>query len=412
VLDRLADTDHDALADRLVWVLTRADTPAGRAEITRRMLQDDLPRAASIHAAGRLGLVQVADRVRKVLTEATRPGSGVTEPQLLAALIAAGRLGLDARAETRKILDTLWAPKLNWAMFLAVEHLGRQVRLHPESPGSEACIETLQTAARYESAAAPGATAVPSAAAAAELWLLAPQPSWYRLETPPAQTDPPQIEAYAFDNDGPAWWVQHLAGADNSLAGDVLAWKLGRSARPEARQLAERILDGPIPVHNNNRLGAAAMMLALSARAEGLGAEQAGRILRSRLYTRFGMVEDYHLRSSYQAALAVLGDHQAAENVRRLFELGVGPTRRVFTSLLLAGDKTAVDWVLLSGILGPKDLVDFFLNRAAGRVMHAIAGDVPLPQLPADPAQRAWQVRMLRQFWLQHRHSVELQWPR
>ncbi len=409
---RLAGTDDDALADRLVWVLTRADTPAGRAEITRRMLEGDLPRAATIHAAGRLGLVQVADRVETVLAEATRPGSGVSEPQLLAALIAAGQLGLDARDQTRQILDTLWAPQLNWAMFLAVEHLGRQVRLRPEAEASETCIETLRTAARYESAAAPGATAVPSAAAAAELWLLGPQPSWYRLEPPADQADRPEIEAYAFDTDAPAWWVQHLAGADNSLAGDVLAWKLGGSGRAEARQLARRMLAGPMAVRNNNRLGAAAMMLALAVRAEGLGADQADRIIRSRLYTRFGMVEDYNLRSSYQAALAVLGDREAAENVRRLFELGVGPTRRIFTALLLAGDKTAVDWVLLSGILDPEELVNFFLNRAAGRVMHAIAGDVPLPQLPADPAQRAWQVRMLRQFWLQHRHRLELRWPR
>ncbi|MFP4354814.1 MAG: hypothetical protein ACLFUJ_06780 [Phycisphaerae bacterium] len=409
IFDRLARTDDGSeLAERLVWVCSLLAGEQARDVIADRLQQATLPGPMEMLAAGQLGLVQAGEPIVRVLDRSTDPQAQVTDRQLIAALTAARALDLDAAEETERIVRVLWQPRLNLAMILAAENLGSALRTGRLSQEMAArIIDTLDQARRFAPAGDPQAAAVASAVAAAELWLLNPTSSWYTLGEGGGNV----LAQVTFDPTSSAWWIHNNAGADNSLAGELIAWKLALSGRPEATRLAETMLDGPVPVRNEQRLGAAATMLALCGRLGMTDRTKAAELIRSKLHTRFGVVEDRYLQMSYRAALAVLGEPESIPTLRLTFEHGRGPLIRMAAGLLAAGDKSVMDWMFFSGVLTDGDLVAFYVEALGGRVVERFTGPMPFPQPAASRQSQLWQVRVLRHFWAQRHRQVQLRWP-
>jgi hypothetical protein len=112
-----------------------------------------LDRAISLYAAGKLDERRAAPTISALLAHAVKPGTKVTEGQLLAALGAAYELRLPCRKEARDICEQLWGPDRGLMLLAAVKLLEQQATL-PQPAGSDAptleqCFSTLYKAEMF-----------------------------------------------------------------------------------------------------------------------------------------------------------------------------------------------------------------------------------------------------------------------
>ena len=419
VLSLLDETADAQLRSRLLYVLATAPVDGARAAVAGDL--DDAAEAnpVALWAAGRLQIRQAGPLVEAVVRRATQEGSAVTAAQLIAALDAASRLGVPVADDVRKILRQSWEARLSHSMIACCLSLAPPAQALSAGAMDETRSVLRQAALFAGSAGADGPepTPVASAAAAAAAWLLEPSDSWYRFDP---ESDSP-LDRISILRDSSGWLVHHAAGAESVVAGDLLAWLIAGSDRPEAVELARRLLPSPtprgqpeppgsLPVHDPHRLTTGAMMLALTARRRMTSREEAMEWIRVRLSGLGGRENDPFLRASYIAALAAAGDADAADHIERLFRARSGPLSRMWLGLIVADRRSAVDWLLWGPNWSDADVVRFLVDADAGRVLEAVAPELPLPLSVAEDSMQQWQVRLLRQAWTQQRHRMSLRW--
>lgn len=430
---RLVETGSDDLRDRLCHVaIVLNDAEARRAvgEIIRRTGEDAVPPAMAILACGRLGVREVGPHVAAGLTAALE-GREVTGGQLLAMLDATGRLRLPVRREVYDLCERLWNPqRYQLVLMRAATLLGEQAELpqdDPDAPTREECVELLRLLATYgaevttqpvdgEGTRIVWATPVPSAAAATALWQLEPSSSIFR--TPPQRSAPGEW-MLEIDSTGSAFQVRQIAGAAPALAGDFIAWRLGRSGRPEAFELAMEMLPPPLDpnvplerqplrVYNPNERSAGAMMMALAARtpeqrkaaAERIGARLTGSV--------FGPETDFFVVGSLRCALLILGRDDAVGTVRELLRTPEFPTRRAFTALCADGRTWGLDWLLWNPQMTRADVAYVLTAKAVNEVLQAAAPALGRVDACADRGVQLWQVRALQDEFILTRDSLSV----
>jgi len=396
----------DASAAEAIWAVIEADRSAGRT-----------PPAMAILAAGKLRLARAAPVVKQLLGDLAAGRGEFTEGQVLALLDAADRLAVPVRAEVFALVERLWNPREHQLVLVrSARLLGRQAVL-PQPPGqpappTEDCIRLLRQAALY--AAAPATrpageeqvrtTPVPSAAAAAALWLMRPAESMYK--PPPAGTQPAGV--WEIDLASAAYYVRQAAGARTTLPGDYLAWHLGRSGRPEALGLGRQMLPPPpdpnVPLslqppreYAENERAAGAMLLALAQHGSRQDAARARELIASRLEGGvFGPEDDFFTAGAYRCALLILGRQDQAATVRELLGTKDFPQRRAFTALAAAGKRGATDWLLWNPQIGREDIAFLLIGKGLAEVLAAAAPDLPTVDECAGTDLLHWQVRILQ----------------
>jgi hypothetical protein len=396
---RLAETDDAVLRDRLFHVVSAPPWPGAGppiAEVIRRSREaGHYPPAAALLAAARLKLEEARPAAREVLTAAGEGSEELTEPQVLAAMEVARSLDLPVRAELDAYCREHWRPRLSVSMAEAARLLGEQAAAGGEdAPLHDRNTETLRRAALYGAYARIASVTRPaeipdtpraSAAAAAALWTL----------------DPAAAEPY----------VRELAGDEDPLAGDTIAWRLSRADGAGAFGLALRMLPAPgAPpgerVYDADERAAGAMLLALSARTTDQK-HRARRRLRRRLDS---VPEPFLVRGSLRCALAILQDEESRGIVRELLASGVFPRRRALTALLATGDKAALDWLLWmwNPSLTEGYVLELLVDHGVSDVLAATAPGLPPVDAAASPDLRRWQLRILRQYYAIRRSGVRV----
>ncbi len=417
----LGECKVPALRDRLLHVMSlRRDEAAANA--VRKVIlackaSGQTPSAAALLAAGRLKVAEAAPAVQAVLADATRSDSSLTEPQVLAALEAADMLRLPVRRYVNEICVKLWDPELELTMISAATLLGKQIGI-PQSgrPSRSECIRTLRLAAQYARAAPADkgkpektiTTPLASAAAAVALWQIAPSVSDTMPVTDKDAGAPIQLLKPNYESS--AYYVRAAARSNATLAGDYIAWHIGRSRRKQAFGLGLAMLPAlgaPRPVYNDNERSAGAMLLSLAAGTPAQRAEAIERI-RSRLKggPAGGEVSGY-VAGAYRCALLILAQAER-DQVRNLLATGEFPQRRAITALLAAGDKDALDGLLWGSQTTPDDIRFLLLNKGIGEVLAELAGDLPRLDAAAEPDIIHWQVKILRDYYAIGRKNVKV----
>jgi hypothetical protein len=406
---RSADGD---LRNRLLLVATILNDDNARREVlaiiesSRRT--GTPPPAMALVAAGRLGIKEAQPDARRVLAEASRKAADLTEAHVLGALEAAGRLGMDVRREVFDYCNQRWQTRLTLSMAAAADLLGEQLKSpgppEPNAPSLGDCVQLLRRAAMYEEdpasqpaslPAAPLTTPIPSAAAAVALW---------RLGT-----------------DLSADFLRGAVGYQPPVAGDLVAYRLGKTALEEAFNLGMVMLPPPLDprlppesqparVYNKNELAAGAMLLALAARNPQQKSQAVQRITARIAAT--GKTETFAVRGSYSCALLILGDDALRQEVRELLGMPEFSVRRAMTALLARGDDYPLDWLLRQSRLSPPE-VDLVLSALG--VSEVLADAVPgLPRVDGSVPEdvRFWQIEVLRSSYALRRGNlrIHLRW--
>jgi len=380
--------------------------------------------AVAVLTAGKLKLAGAAPSIERILSAAAKGRSGLKESQVLAALWAADRLDLPVRAQVNAICRTWWHPKFPFLLAEAARVLGRQADLpqgdDANAPTREQCIATLRLAAAYQPLptttpttmpAPPLTTPLPSAAAAAALWMLRPDATYMTRQD--SAGDDRGFQDWKIDRSSSAFFVHMAAGSRSSRAGDYLAWRIGRSGKEEAFDLGLHLLPprgapAALRVYNDNKRATGAMLLALAA-----GDAQTKRTARERIRSRLfggplGGETDPYLKGSYHCALLILDEGGFHEQVRALLDSLEFPKRRVVGALCAAGDGRVLDWLLADQDASPDDVQYLLLNTGIGEVLADAAPQLPRVDAAADDQTRLWQVRILQDYYAIHRGGVRL----
>jgi len=393
----LRSAKDGSLRDRLLHVMTVLGDAGAKAAVGEVLAAarrpGEIPPAAIV-AGAKLRVHEARACIKSVAADAAREGADVTRLQALAAFDAAWRWPIDVGAEAEALCRRRWGPHLPLTLIAAVRALaGGGAR-----PGR---IQALRMAAVWQgSATRPDGpsvkwtvTAIPSAAAAVALW---------KLKAPLA-----------------GQYVRNSAACEQTLAGDYVAWHLGRLDGPDAFDLGLAMLPPPrVPragsepqpqrVYNENERSAGAMLLALSARTP-RQAERARKRIESRLGGgALGGEDNFFVRGAYRCALLILGRADLRATVRQLLETAEFPQRRAATALLVSGDPYALDWMLW-GRQRTNDYVAFLLiNKGLCEVLAACAAQLPGVDLAASPDLLDWQVRILRDSYALKRRGIRL----
>ena len=381
--------------------------------------------AVAVLTAGKLELAGAAPSIERILSAAAKGHPGLKESQVLAALWAADRLDLPVRAQANAICRNWWHPKFPFLLAEAARVLGRQADLpqgdDANAPTREQCIATLRLAAAYQPlptttpatmpAATPATTPLPSAAAAAALWMLRPDATYMTRQD--AVGDDQGFQDWKIDRSSSAFFVHMAAGSESSRAGDYLAWRIGRSGKAAAFDLGLGLLPrrgapAALRVYNNNKRATGAMLLALAA-----GDAETKRAARERIRSRLfggplGGETDPYLKGSYHCALLILGEGGFHEQVRALLDSLEFPKRRVVGALCAAGDGRVLDWLLADQDASPDDVQYLLLNTGIGEILAHAAPQLPRVDAAADDRTRLWQVRILQDYYAIHRGGVRL----
>ena len=410
---RLLPTTRDArLLGRLLAVAGDLGDEALHEAVLALAARKPLPPAMALLAAGRMGLAAAAPAIRAVLVAAAGGDPPVLESQLLAAMAAAEVLELPVRGQVHAVCLRCWQPRLRHSMVTAARLLARQAqRPQPrgaDTPSADECLRLLRAAALFHRrpatqpasrAAAPPETFLASAAAAAALWQIHPAGTYYK---PRRQAPGPVRFGDELDRDSSAYVVMSVVESGPAVVGDYLAWHLGRTGRREAFELGLVLLPEPSAaperkVYSDRLRSAGAMLLALSARTPGDRQQAAGRILQRLEGGPLGGEDDFFVRGAYECALLILGRRRYLPAVRRRLEILDFPQRRALTALLAAGDRAALDWLLLNPGLTDEACQELLVGRMLAEVLSAAAPELPRVDPAATDDVRYWQLRILRQ---------------
>ena len=420
----LGETRDADLRERLCGVMTILNN-AGAREAVGKLLASTrgkrLPAPMALLAAGKLAADGAGDDVRGVLTAAVKDRK-TSRHIVHAAIVAAGELKIPVRRELYKICKKYWNP--DWRSELmfasAVRLLGRQsaddTGQANDAPTRRECAELLIGAAYYAHrqpttgpAAGVQTTPIASAAAATALWLL----------NPSSETTV-QLDEVAGDSGVVEFTGRSVAGARvvmdvaeySILAGDYIAWHVGRSGRPEAFKLALRMLpplNAPPGQHiyNENLRGAGAMMLAFAAQTD-----EQKLIAIQRITERLepGMdhsgEDDPVLAGRYRCALLILGDRDQLEAVRDQRNDGGHAVPAAFTALCLAGEIETLDYLLSNTHIPAEDVAAYMIYDGLDRVLSVCAPGLPKIDTSATGKIQLWQAHIVRDYHVLHRGAL------
>lgn len=435
VADVLTGADANGQAqirDRLCWVMATFPSaeakPAVMAVLERARKAGKRPPAMALLAAGGLGLKEAEADVRGVLADAVKPGADVLVRQVVAALQAADAMQTPCRREVYDICDKLWRPGWPGLLVAAARTLGRQAALdqgdRPNTPSREECVRLLRLASLYEEPPAPPLASAPasapatqpkarfgtpveSAAAAVALWLLGAELSEWHVGVLASEKQRP-----ADANDSLAA-LRSASGSELHVPGDYMWWHLGVAGGERALELAGKFLppygaDANQREYNDSTRSTGALLMAAAARTP--AQRQAARErIRGRLEGGpRGGEDNFHVRGAYLCALAMLGDANAAGQVRGLLEAGQIPPRRAVAALLTAGDKAALDWVLWNPQVGPDDMLYLLLDEMLMDVVSGCCPSLPAVEIAGDRSTRLWQLKLLRTTYAVKRSTLKV----
>ncbi len=407
LLPQMADANKN-FAILLEWKLERFEK------------SNTIPDAKYVLAGGRLNLFEAAYSAVRVLRAAAAGTAEVSEEQVLAAIDAAGRMNLPVRAEVDAIIRRLWSQDFSLTMMAAVDLFQRQVDLPqpPEAnaPSRDDCLRTLRLAATYQTmpTTSPAAsepamvnTPLPSAAAAAALWQLAPATSYASREN----------GALKLDMLSSAYYIYAAASAEQSGPADYIAWRLAESNMPQAFELGLSLLPPPVDpnvpldrqpprVYSANARAAGAMLLGLCARTPAQRATAVERLAARLNGGPMSNAPNYYDAGTYHCALLCLGEANELPLVRQLLRQEF-PARRVLTALLAARDRTALDWLLGDLQDRPEDIEFFLINSGCGEVLAKAVPELPAVDPFAPQEIRLWQVKLMQHYYAIHREKIQ-----
>jgi len=420
----LGETRDADLREQLCGVMTILNS-AGAREAVGKLLASTrgkrLPAPMALLAAGKLAADGAGDDVRSVLTTAVKDRK-TARHIVHAAIVAAGELKIPVRRELYKICRKYWNP--DWRSELtfasAVRLLGRQTADDTgqanDAPTRRECEKLLIGAAYYahrQPTTGPATkvqtTPIASAAAATALWLLNPSSeTTIQLEKATSQ---PGIVEFAGRSFAGARVVMDVAEY-SILAGDYIAWHVGRSGRPEAFQLGLRMLP-PLNappgqhVYNENLRGAGAMLLAFAARTD-----EQKLIAIQRISERLEPGVDHSgeddpvLAGRYRCALLILGDRNQLEVVRDQRNDGGHAVPAAFTALCLAGEIETLDYLLYNTHIPAEDVAAYMIYDGLDRVLSACAPGLPKVDTSATGRIQLWQAHIIRDYYVLHRGAL------
>ena len=382
-----------------------------------------LPAPMTLLAAGKLGADGAADDIRTVLAAAIKDRN-TNRRVVHAAILAAGELKIPVRRELYKICRKYWNP--DWRaelMFAAAARLlGRQaaddIGQADDAATRPECEKLLISAAYYAyrrpttgPAAPVQLTPIASSAAATAFWLLNPS-SAPSMQLKKAASRPGTIEFTGRSVSG-ARVVMDAARA-SILAGDYIAWHVGRSGRPEAFKLGLRMLP-PLNappgqhVYNENLRGAGAMLLALAAKTR-----EQKRIAVQRISERLMPGKDHSgeddpvLAGRYRCALLILGERDQLEVVRNQRNDGGHAVPAAFGALCFAGEIETLDYLLCNTHIPPEDVAAYMIYDGLDRVLAECAPSLPTIDAAAPAAIQLWQAKILQHYHVLHRGVFSL----
>jgi len=374
-------------------------------------------------AAGKLHASQGISASNVVLNKAVSDRK--TDRGLVhAAIVALDSVKMPIRADLYNICKKYWNP--DWRSELmfaaAVRSLGRQAAQDSgqdkDAPTRRECEALLISAAYYVHRKPTTGPAVPvqttpiaSAAAATAFWLLNPS-SDPTIQLKKVASQPGIVEFTGRRISGAR--VAMDAARASILAGDYIAWHVGRSGRAEAFELGLRMLppiDAPAGRHiyNENLRGAGAMLLAFSARTD----EQKKTAIR-RITERLEPGKDHSgeddpvLAGRYRCALLILGDRKQLETVRDQRNDGGHAVPAAFTALCFAGEIETLDYLLHNTHIPARDVAAYMIYDGLDRVLTACAPELPGVD-PAAPGRiQLWQAHIVRDYYVLHRGAFFL----
>ncbi|MFP4105967.1 MAG: hypothetical protein ACLFVU_07730 [Phycisphaerae bacterium] len=391
--------------DKLLLVAMRYNT-AGLDELVRKFIieagkkQRDLS-PTELLTAGRLGLPEARELAEAILTRAITPGARLTRGQLLAALTVAGRTKAPVLPQVYTFIEKYWSRELQLAQIHACRTLG-QLLADPaaqpdDAPTAEQCKQLLL--ARADIADTPAA----AAEAAWQAWRMNPAPAepW---SFPPDMLPEVALKHLLVNMKDTELRVRQVAQFDQTLAGDLLSWNIGRSGRDEAVALGKVMLpslgDHPaLSVYNDNERATGAMLLAISA-----DSEQEKQAARDRITHRLagnGYGEDsFFVERTYQCALLILGAEDKDIVAQGLLTSGSFPERRAFTALMLSGTGKPLEWLLWNPFMSDDRLINNLVSNLLAEVIAETRPDLPRFDIPLQRPARLWQIRLMRQAYM------------
>ena len=375
--DRALSAGRDELVEKLLVVAAELPPETAGPFVRKVLAGNGLPPASAFVAARKLKLPEALPAAQAAIDRLIAGKEGMTVGQamvLAAAVRAADELGAPV-AVYRRVMSELWhpGPGVSLAMVFAAEALGRREETlkDPES------LSLLSAAA--EDGRAPLAAASAAAAVALD-----------RLEPGSERTS------------GALWAV---CGSEAYLAGDYVAWHLGRS--PQRRRAGEVAAELLAPgVFDKEVRSVGALLLAMVYRDTDK-ASTAERIIRARLQprTRAGEIDPF-AAGTYQCALMILGADDVEQDVIRLSRADLFPKRRALTALMLRGHPAGLDRMLADKLPDPERIDSYLSGRLIARVVRALRPDLAGVDLDAPVSVRYWQCRLLRDDYLIHRSSL------
>ena len=439
ICERLASAGEPALQNRLLHVLTLLDDDNARAAVAVALggpEPDAIPPAMAILAAGKLKVRAFAPRAKALLARFVAGETGFTEGHVVALLSSAEALNVPIRAEAYAICEKLWNPRDHQQVLAAAaEVLGRQAAADQrggEAPTKRQCVDLLRQRAMYAVSAATQpadapltvlATPVPSAAAAAAMWLLRPSETKYARPADDSATQPASAPAMGPAEDflSSAYAVTEAVAA-GPAAGQLVAWRLGPSGRPEAFALGLEMLPPPpqpdVPldrqpprVWRKGVRSAGATLLALAARGNAQSAAAMERITSRLDGGVYGPETDFFVAGTYRCARLILGRNAEADRVNQLLATGSFPGRTAVTALLAAGRREALDALLWAPGRGPGGIASALIDDGLAEVLAGAAPSLPKVDLAADADLLGWQIRALRDAYAIGRADIRLGLP-
>ncbi|MDP6046085.1 MAG: HEAT repeat domain-containing protein [Phycisphaerae bacterium] len=415
----LGQTQDEKLRQRLCHVMTILNNDEARKAVGDLLASGrgkSAPSAMAILSAGKLKVDLAAADIRQVLDAAVKDRK--TNRNLVhAAIESAGALKLPVREQLHKICLQYWNPDWRAEMMFAstVRLLGSQ---SVEAPNRKECEQLLIGATYYahrKPTTAPAGslrtTPIASGAAATAFWLLNPSSDpTLRLEQVKSESGTMEFTGRRVNG---AKLVMDASRA-SILAGDYMAWFVGRSGRPEAFRLGLQMLpaiNAPPGrhVYNENTRGAGAMMLAMSARSD-----EQKKIAIQRITERLEPGQTHNgeddpvLAGRYRCALLILGDKKRLQIVRDQRNNGGHAVPAAFTALLLAGDDETLDYLLHNTHIPAQDVAAYMIYDGLDRVLATCLADLPTVDSAPSGAIQLWQANIVRDYYVIRRGELRL----
>jgi hypothetical protein len=402
----LHERKDDILVDRLLRIVAKIDSEDARKVVGEILLSKrwdkTFPPASVIQGAAEMKLPQVRPIAMRVLSAAANKDPQVLMSQIIAAVNTARKLNILCRKELELIVRKLWYPGRSPMLVTAVRLLGIQITSDqlqpPGGPSREQCIKTLHEAAEYTKTLGDGdesealTTPHASAAAAVSLWLINPSGEIYTVTE--QKTAGSVIDMQISKTSGA--YIQNATMSDNPLAGDYVSWNIAAAKLSQGFELGEKLLPAAgskWKQHNPNVRAAGALLMSLTASNDKQRSEAILRI------TRRLDLERFYTLGACKCALLMLGDTKLLPEIREMLFVPDYSSRRVITSLLVAGDKSGLDWLLGNPNVLLETAAEIVIVDGLNSVLEVTAAELPLPSISGPNDVIMWEMEIMRRVW-------------